>query len=115
MAAIRDRDDSARCRRLCDILLACLVIGCFLPLMAAVALVLKADSSGPVLRRRVRICRDGRWVQTFEFRMPTSCDPGMAWVHRFLRWTHIDRLPQAIDVLRGDTTFVGRDRPGFLT
>jgi lipopolysaccharide/colanic/teichoic acid biosynthesis glycosyltransferase len=51
--------------RIFDVLLACLVIGLSLPLMAAVAFVIKADSCSPVLSRRIRICRNGRWIQTW--------------------------------------------------
>ncbi len=36
-------------------------------------------------------------------------------VHRFLHRTRIDTLPQVFNVLRGELTFIGNDRPGFLT
>ncbi len=104
---------TASCR-IFDVLLACLVIGLSLPLMAAVAFVIKADSRSPVLSRRIRICRNGRWIQTSEFRTTGDHSRWMMPVYRFLRMTRIDRLPQAVGVLRGDLTFVGSDRPGFL-
>ena len=114
MAAIRNLG-GMRCRRVFDALLASAAIGLFLPLMTAVAVVLKIDGGGPVLRRRLRICRNGRWVRALEFRM--SAKPGRAaqCVHRFLRRTRIDTLPQLINVLRGELTFIGNDRPAFLT
>ncbi|MGD9614599.1 MAG: sugar transferase [Alphaproteobacteria bacterium] len=106
---------TGRYGRLCDILLACFAIIFLVPLMAAVALAIKADGSGPVLRRRTRICRSGRWIQAFEFRTAAYRSREMTRVHRFLRRTRIDTLPQAINVLRGDLTFIGIDRPAFLT
>ena len=49
MVAIRNLG-GMRCCRVFDALLACFAIAFFLPLMAAVAVVIKADSGGPVLR-----------------------------------------------------------------
>lgn len=114
MPATRD-SGATRCRRVCDIFIAFFAIAFFMPVMAAVALAIRIDRSGPVLRRRVRICRSGRWIQTLEFH--TAADHGReaTRVHRFVRLTRIDMLPQTIDVLRGDLTFLGSDRPGFLT
>jgi lipopolysaccharide/colanic/teichoic acid biosynthesis glycosyltransferase len=114
LAAIRDIGNT-RCRRLCDVFIACLMIALFLPLMAVAALAIKADGGGPALNRQVRICRSGRWVQTFGFRTAATPGRGIIQVHRFLRCTRIDTLPQTINVLRGDLTFIGNDRPGFLT
>jgi lipopolysaccharide/colanic/teichoic acid biosynthesis glycosyltransferase len=78
------------------------------------ALAIKADSRGPVLSWRVRICRDGRWIRTLKFRTTANCNRGMTPVHRFLRRTRIDTLPEVIEVLQGDLTFIGNDRPGFF-
>lgn len=104
-----------RCCRVFDALLAGAAVGFFLPLMAAVAVAIKVDAGGPVLRRRVRICRNGRWIQALEFRTGAMPDRGASSVHRFLRWTRIDTLPQLVNVLRGELTFIGCDRPRFLT
>lgn len=113
MAAIRD-NGGLRCRRICDILIACLALAFLLPLIGAVVLAIRAKASGPVLRRRLRIRRDGRWIRTFEFSIAAHDGRGMSRVRIFLRRTRIDTLPQALDVLRGDLTFIGNDRPGFL-
>jgi lipopolysaccharide/colanic/teichoic acid biosynthesis glycosyltransferase len=114
MVANQDTSTS-RYGRFCDILIARSVIAFLMPLMAAVALAIKADGSGPVLRRRTRICRSGRWIQIFEFRTAARHDREPTRMHRFLGRTRIDTLPQAINVLRGDLTFIGPDRPCFLT
>jgi lipopolysaccharide/colanic/teichoic acid biosynthesis glycosyltransferase len=113
MAAIRD-DGSARCRRSCDVFLACLVLALCLPLLAAVALAIKADSRGPVLRRWVRIRRNGQWIQPLEFRIAARRGSRVRRMQKCLRAARIDTLPQVIDVARGDLTFLGLDRPGFL-
>jgi lipopolysaccharide/colanic/teichoic acid biosynthesis glycosyltransferase len=105
MTATRNLGSTRACRIL-DVLLACLVIAFFLPLAATVALAIKADRSGSVLSRRVRICGDGRWIQTFAFRTAANHTRRVKRVHQFLRWTRIDTLPQAINVLRGDLRFI---------
>jgi lipopolysaccharide/colanic/teichoic acid biosynthesis glycosyltransferase len=105
MTAIRNIGSTRGCR-IFDVLLACLVIAFFLPLMITVALAIKADRSGPVLSRRIHICRNGQWIQTFAFRTVANHPRRVTRVHKFLRWTRIDTLPQAINVLRGDLTFI---------
>jgi lipopolysaccharide/colanic/teichoic acid biosynthesis glycosyltransferase len=112
--AVIDDSGSLRCRRICDVLIACLAIAFCLPLMAAVALAIKTECGGPVLRCRIRICRDGSWIQTFVFGITAGRSRWMMRVQPFLRRTRIDMLPQTIDVLRGRLTFIGHDRPGFL-
>lgn len=114
MPAIRD-GGTIRCCRICDIFIAFFVIALSLPVMVAVAVVLKTDRSGPVLRRRVRVCRNGRWIQMLEFHTAANHGREVTRVHRLVRRTRIDMLPQTINVLRGDLTFLGNDRPGFLT
>jgi lipopolysaccharide/colanic/teichoic acid biosynthesis glycosyltransferase len=114
MVPIRDIG-GVRCCRGLDAFLGCFAIGFFLPLLATVALVIKAAGNGPVLRRRVRVCRNGRWIRTFEFRVAANRGPGVPRVDRFLRRARIDTLPQIFNVVRGELTFIGTDRPGFLT
>ncbi len=113
MAALRDI--SIRYCRIGDLSIACFVIALVLPLIMAIALAIKADSCGPVLNRRVLICRSGRWIHVFKFHTTANCDRGTTWVNQLLCWTRIDTLPEVINVLTGDLTFIGNDRPGFLT
>jgi polysaccharide biosynthesis protein PslA len=114
MVAIRNLG-GMRCCRIFDAPLACFAIVFFLPLMAAVAVTIKADSAGPVLHRRHRVCRHGRWLQALEFRTAAQPSREATRVHRFLCRTRIDTLPQLTNVLWGELTFIGNDRPGFLT
>jgi lipopolysaccharide/colanic/teichoic acid biosynthesis glycosyltransferase len=67
-----------------------------LPLLLTAALVVKLSSSGPVLVRERRIARDGRSFQMLTF-------PGLPILRR---WS-IDQLPQLVNVLRGQMSFVG--------
>jgi lipopolysaccharide/colanic/teichoic acid biosynthesis glycosyltransferase len=106
---------TSRYGRLCDIVIACFLLAFLMPLMTAVAIAIKAGRGSPVLRRRTRICRSGRWVQLFEFRTSMGHDRQPIRMYRLLHRARIDTLPQTVNVLRGDLTFIGIDRPCFLT
>lgn len=100
-----------------------------LPLMLVTALAIKLDSRGPLFYRQERIGRYHRSFHILKFRsMAVDAEkPGTAvWaavgdnrvtrVGRFIRLTRIDEIPQAINILRGDMSFVGPrpERPVFV-
>lgn len=90
-----------------------------LPLMALIALTIKATSSGPVIFRQTRLGLRGRSFTIYKFRtMQTDAEAnGPRWwnpednrvtpLGRFLRASHMDELPQLWNVLKGDLGFVG--------
>ena len=102
-------------RRLGDWVIASLFLAITAPLMLTVALVIKLESAGPVLERRDCI-RGGRRFQMLKFRTamhdPRHAAP--AWARRttsigqFLRYTRIEDLPQLINVLHGEMSFIDR-------
>ena len=95
-----------------------LLIAC-LPLMFAVALLIRCDSRGPVFIRQRRIGKGGRPFHMWKFRSmqqgvplyqrsPTSDkDPRLTRVGRALRRFSIDELPQLFNVLAGEMSLVG--------
>jgi exopolysaccharide biosynthesis polyprenyl glycosylphosphotransferase len=90
----------------------------FAPLLAAIALLVKIDSRGPVLFIQERAGRHGRPFGLLKFRTmhPTDERPS-EWVldniHRitrvgkYLRRFRLDELPQLVNVLRGEMNLVG--------
>jgi lipopolysaccharide/colanic/teichoic acid biosynthesis glycosyltransferase len=106
-------------KRMFDLTVA--VVGLLLlsPLMIAVALLVKAGSPGPILFRQERIGKGFRPFHIYKFRtmvqdapgrgtlVTFGDDPRITRVGRFLRKTKIDELPQLINVLKGDMSFVG--------
>jgi lipopolysaccharide/colanic/teichoic acid biosynthesis glycosyltransferase len=102
-----------------DTLHACCYLLVSLPLLAAFALAIKLTSKGPVFFRQLRIGENGRVFEVLKLRtlrvvandpvewhVPLD-DPRVTRVGRFLRRTHLDRLPQLINVIRGDMSLVG--------
>jgi len=110
--------------------LACAVVGFLLtlPIMALVAAAIKLDSKGPVIYRQRRVGVGGRCFEVYKFRsMRTDAEQGRAqWASRndprvtrvgaFLRKYRLDELPQFVNVIRGDMSFVGPrpERPEFV-
>lgn len=107
-------------RRLIDIAGALFGIWLTGPMMAAAALWVKLDSSGPIFYRQQRVGRDGKIFRIFKFRtMVTNADkigtlitvggrdPRITLAGYWLRKFKIDELPQFINVLFGEMSFVG--------
>ena len=89
-------------------------------LAAAIALAIRLESRGPVLYRQARLGRGGRAFTMLKFRTMAEgaeagtgpvwavrADPRATAVGRVLRRLHLDELPQAVHVLRGEMSLVG--------
>ncbi len=106
-------------KRLFDVFVALLGFLLLFPLFLVVALLIKLDSRGPIFFRQERIGRGFRPFYIYKFRtmfkdaphkggpITFGRDPRITRVGRFLRNTKIDELPQLINVLNGEMSFVG--------
>jgi exopolysaccharide biosynthesis polyprenyl glycosylphosphotransferase len=99
------------------------------PLFPLIALALYVDSPGPVFYLQERVGRGGRIYRLIKLRTmvphaekdgravwAAERDPRVTRFGRLLRATHIDELPQFINVLKGDMSVVGPrpERPEFV-
>jgi len=120
-----------RLRRTFDLVLSISMLLATVPIMlfAATAILIESRGRGPVLYRQVRVGRFGRPFEILKFRSmrvdaecggkaqwATANDPRVTTVGAVLRKTRIDELPQLINVVRGDMSFVGPrpERPEFV-
>lgn len=96
-----------------------LLIILLLPLLL-IALLIRLDSPGPALFTQTRVGQYGKTFKVYKFRtmyqsaphdMPTSqfndADRYITRLGAFLRKTSLDELPQLLNVLRGEMSFVG--------
>ncbi len=103
-----------------DIAVAAGIIVVGLPVWLLIAVAIKLDSRGPVLYRQKRVGKEGKQFSMFKFRSmvqnaeslsgPTWAekdDPRVTRVGRLLRKTHLDEVPQFLNVLDGDMSLVG--------
>lgn len=105
------------CKRAFDILCSFLGLTVLSPVLLVVSVLVAVTSPGGVFFRQERIGKDGRPFRIFKFRsmrkdnaglkITTGNDSRITPVGRFLRKSKIDELPQLINVLVGDMSFVG--------
>ena len=111
-------------KRTVDILLSLLgLLFLWLP-MLVVALLVRLDSPGPALFRQKRLGLNGREYEMYKFR--SMCvnaehtgsgvysgkgDSRVTRMGRILRATSIDELPQLVNILKGDMSFIGPRPP----
>ena len=99
------------------------------PVWAAAALLIKLEDGGPIFYRQDRVGAGGRTFSVLKFRsmvpdaerssgplQAVADDPRVTRVGRLLRATAMDELPQLVNILRGDMSFVGPRalRPGEI-
>jgi len=116
-------------KRAFDLLAAFVLFVVTLPLMLLTALAIKLESPGPVIYRQERVGRAGSPFTVLKFRSMRNDaekdgiarwasvgDPRVTRVGRLIRKTRIDELPQLLNVLRGEMSFVGPrpERPNFV-
>jgi lipopolysaccharide/colanic/teichoic acid biosynthesis glycosyltransferase len=89
------------------------------PLLVLVALVIKADSSGPIFFKQERIGKGFRPFLIYKFRTMVEDAPRLGGAitcgndsritraGRILRKSKLDELPQLVNVLKGEMSFVG--------
>jgi undecaprenyl phosphate N,N'-diacetylbacillosamine 1-phosphate transferase len=110
-------------KRILDLFLCCLALPIALPLIAICALAVRLSSPGPVLFRQKRLGINRTPFEMLKFRsmyvnapdlrnsdgstFNGAQDSRVTSVGRFLRKTSLDEVPQLVNVLRGEMSFVG--------
>ena len=111
-------------KRFLDIVFSVLALLILWPLLLIIAAAVKIDSKGPAIFKQDRLGKDGKVFKMYKFRSMVvdaektgaglfnyEGDPRVTKVGRFLRKTSLDELPQLVNILRGDLSFVGPRPP----
>jgi sugar transferase (PEP-CTERM system associated) len=116
-------------KRASDLVIAAAFLLAVLPLALLTALAIRIESRGPIFYRQERVGLNGRIFRVWKFRSmrvdaegdgvprwAQSTDDRVTRVGRFIRKARIDEIPQAINVLVGDMSFIGPrpERPFFV-
>ncbi len=106
-------------KRLFDIVAASILLIILSPVLLILAIIIKTDSRGPVFFRQIRVTQYGRQFRIFKFRtmipeadntgqqITTAGDNRITRAGAMLRKKRLDELPQLLNVLFGDMSFVG--------
>lgn len=121
-------------KRVVDVAISSTALLLLLPVFAVLALLIRRDSTGPVIFRQDRVCTNGKTFQMYKFRSMVESaeeeleqlldrnegsgplfklreDPRVTKVGAWMRRYSVDELPQFLNVLKGQMSLVGPRPP----
>ncbi len=108
-------------KRIIDFVLSLILLIILSPIMLIVAIAVKLDSKGPALLRQERSGKDNKLFIMYKFRSMVATNDvhdfktgdKLTRVGKFIRKTSLDEIPQLINILKGEMSFIG-PRPWIL-
>ena len=106
-------------KRLFDIIMSLILLILIFPVLLIIGITIKIDSKGPIFYRQIRITKYGREFKIFKFRtmvvdadkkgslVTLNDDQRITKVGKKIRKIRLDELPQLLNILLGDMSFVG--------
>ncbi len=106
-------------KRLFDIFMSLILLIMLFPILLIISIIIKIDSKGPIFYRQIRITKYGREFKIFKFRtmvvdadkkgslVTLDNDSRITKIGKKIRKIRLDELPQLINILLGDMSFVG--------
>lgn len=102
-------------KRVVDFLLSLILLIILSPIMLIVAIAVKIDSKGPALFKQERSGKNNKIFKMYKFRSMVANNDVHDFktgdkttkVGRFIRKTSLDELPQLINILKGEMSFIG--------
>ena len=125
LGSLNPNDGYGKVKQALDLLIALVALPLFSPILLLIALAIRLDSPGPVLFRQVRMGFRGEPFQVYKFRtmrpvtspgsnddarraaITQSDDDRITRIGRILRRTRIDEIPQILNILRGEMSWIG--------
>ena len=120
-----------RVKRILDVIIASIALIVLSPIFLIIAILIKAESKGPVFFAHKRIGKNGKEIKILKFRtmvdnaedlikkftpeqmeefkenFKLENDPRITKMGKFLRKTSLDELPQLINIIRGELSLIG--------
>lgn len=97
-------------KRFLDVIMAFVLFIISLPILFVSAIAIKLDSKGKIIFKQKRVGKDGQVFYIYKLRTMSKDKNGVnkvTKVGKFLRITSIDELPQFINIIKGDMSFIG--------
>jgi lipopolysaccharide/colanic/teichoic acid biosynthesis glycosyltransferase len=129
LGSLNPNDAYLKLKRMLDCAGAAVFLLACLPALILIGILVRMDSEGPALFRQVRVGRGGRPFVLYKFRTMRIAETGegdgraaactlpddrrVTRLGRFLRISRLDELPQVINILRGEMSWIG-PRPEAL-
>ena len=116
---LKKRKFSLFIKRCFDIFVSVCMLAVILVFLLIIAIAIKIDSKGSVFYRQRRVTKYGKVFRIFKFRtmvsnadkigtlVTLSNDSRITRVGKFLRKYRLDEIPQLLNILKGDMSFVG--------
>lgn len=116
---LKKRRGSLILKRIFDFVVSLVLLLIIWPILLIIAITVRLDSPGPVFFRQVRVTTYGRKFKMWKYRtmvanadkmgpqVTTSNDMRVTRIGKILRGVRLDELPQLINILTGDMSFVG--------
>jgi sugar transferase (PEP-CTERM system associated) len=116
-------------KKILDLIFSSILLVLCLPLFPLIALAIRLDSPGPVFYFQKRVGLDGQLFTIYKFRSmhvqpndessaawASENDPRITRVGKLIRRARLDELPQLVNVLKGDMSFIGPrpEQPEFV-
>ena len=113
-------------KRMCDLLVASLLLLILAPVLAAIVVIIRLTSAGPAVFKQERVGKNGKPFIFYKFRTmrlsadpfgpspKSGADPRLTRIGRRLREYSLDELPQLVNIVLGDMSLVG-PRPLYVS
>lgn len=102
-------------KRIIDFLLSLILLIILSPVMLIVAIAVRIDSKGPILFKQERSGKNNKIFKMYKFRSMVATNnvhdfktgDKLTRVGKFIRKTSLDEIPQLINILKGEMSFIG--------
>lgn len=113
-------------KRIIDLCLSFIILIISLPFWPLIALIIKSGSRGPIFFKQVRLGRNEKEFKILKFRsmkednndrsLTLEYDTRITSFGNFLRKTRIDEIPQVLNIIKGEMSFIGPrpERPEII-